>query len=144
MLSDGGSLYLIADCHMGKSNNQSSHWFTSPLKLGKQMCERCHVNDAAARLQRVITVQDTVMNRAKTVENNLDAVLTKIEALKADPNFDQAKLLQAKEAFMRGLFFWEWTVVSENSSGFHNSDEAAANLQAAEAEIAKAKPLLGL
>lgn len=45
---------------------------------------------------------------------------------------------------MRGLLFWEYTVVSENSAGFHNPKEAKTNLDTAQAEIDKAKTALGI
>lgn len=132
-----------ADCHMAKGGKERSHWFTSPLKQPTDTCGTCH-NDVATRVGRVTSIQDGVMTKAKTVENGLNDVLTRIEALATDPNFDAAKLKSAKESFMRGLLFWEFTVVSENSAGFHNPAEAHASLDTSLGEIAKAKALLGI
>lgn len=136
-----------ADCHMGKgTGNKRSHWFTSPLKQPAETCgARCHTSDYADKVAQVIPAQDAVMTQAKGIEQALDAVLAKIEWIAAnDPTFDAAKLLAGKEAFMRGLLFWEYTVVSENSAGFHNPKEAKTNLDTAQTEIGKAKLALGM
>lgn len=45
---------------------------------------------------------------------------------------------------MRALLWWEWTIVSENSTGAHNPAEAKTNLDLAALEAGKAKTLLGL
>jgi len=129
-----------ASCHLAKSGATHSHWFTSPLKQPNATCGNCH-NDVADRVAAVAVVQDDVMNKAKVVENTLDAVLTFIEA---NPGYDAQKLAAAKQAFMRGLLWWEFTVVSENSAGFHNPTEANLNLDTALTEANNAKTLLGL
>ncbi|MBI2390924.1 MAG: ammonia-forming cytochrome c nitrite reductase subunit c552 [Deltaproteobacteria bacterium] len=133
-------------CHMGttEAGKPRSHWFTSPFKNPEKTCAGCHTGSLSSFVTMAKTTQKTVMTKATTVENDLDAVLTKIEALATDETFDKAKLLQAKEAFMKGLLWWEFTVVSENSAGFHNPDEATINLDTAQGEANKAKALLGL
>ena len=132
-----------ADCHMPKTGTQSSHWYTSPLKYPKETCGKCH-GDGQDNLSIVTTLQDGVMNQAKQVETDLDAVLTKLEALGSDPTFDAKKLAEAKGYYMRALFWWEFTVVSENSAGFHNAGEADTNLKFSAGELAKAKAAIGM
>lgn len=133
-----------SDCHMAKGANQTSHWFTSPFKQAKETCGKCHATDYATRVQTVRAGQDATWNQAKLVEADLDKVLTKIEALATDTTFDPQKLAEAKALFMRGLLWWEWTIVSENSTGAHNPPEAKTNLDLAASEASKAKTLLGL
>lgn len=135
-----------ADCHMAKTTKERSHWFTSPLKNPAQTCgATCHTANYLDKIAEVIPTQDLVMNQAKLIEQGLEVVLLKIDWIKVnDPTFDAAKLLAGKEAFMRGLLFWEYTVVSENSAGFHNPKEAKTNLDTAQAEIDKAKTALGI
>lgn len=133
-----------ADCHMAKkAGGGTSHWFTSPMKQPADTCGKCHT-DADARITTALAVQDSVMAQAKTVEDALDAVLTKIEAAMLDTTFDPVKLATAKDAFMRGLLWWEFTVVSENSAGFHNPPEADTNLKKALDEANRAKVALGM
>ncbi len=136
------------DCHLGlgEPGKPRSHWFTSPFKQPEKTCGNatCHGSLAGERAKKAQDIQDTVMAQAKTVELGLDAVLTKIEALTTAGGFDAAKLLQAKEHFMKGLLWWEFTVVSENSAGFHNPTEAKTNLDTAQASVDAAKALLGL
>ncbi len=141
-----------ANCHLARSTTvtapapypggkrERSHWFTSPLKQPAETCGNCH-SDLSTRLGRVTRIQDEVMTQAKTVELSLDAVLTKIEA---NPQVDPTKLAAAKAAFMHGLLWWEFTIVSENSTGAHNPGEAKTNLDTATTDLGKAKTLLGL
>lgn len=136
------------DCHLGATEpgKPRSHWFTSPLKQPEVTCgaATCHGSTAPDFAKKVIPIQDLVMNQAKTVELGLDAVLTKIEDLTKTGGYDATKLAQAKEHFMKGLLWWEFTVVSENSAGFHNPEEAKTNLDTAQASVDAAKALLGL
>ncbi|MBI5531680.1 MAG: ammonia-forming cytochrome c nitrite reductase subunit c552 [Deltaproteobacteria bacterium] len=132
-----------ADCHMPKTATGRSHWFSSPRKSPNETCGTCHT-DPADRLTLATGIQTAVMTKASAVEAALDAVLVKIEALASDPSFDQVKLAAAKDHFMRGLLWWEFTVVSENSAGFHNPTEADANLSFAASEADAAKVLLGI
>lgn len=133
-----------ADCHMSKSGNTVNHFATSPFKSPETICSKCHLSDWATRVQTMKGYQDQTSAQAKTVEQGLDQVLTKIESLATDPTFDPQKLKEAKQLFMRALLWWEFTVVSENSMGAHNPPEAKTNLDTATADVAKAKTLLGL
>lgn len=134
------------DCHMGHvaDDKPRSHWFTSSLKMVPQTCGKCHGSATEGFVKKVTDAQDLVMAKAKTAEDGLDAVLTKIEELNAAGTYDAAKLLQAKEAFMKGLLWWEFTVVSENSAGWHNPEEANTNLDTAITQMNAAKALLGM
>jgi nitrite reductase (cytochrome c-552) len=132
-----------ADCHMAATASGRSHWFTSPRKQPAETCGSCHA-DHASRLAQATTIQTAVMTDASAIEARLDAVLLKIESLASDPTFDPAKLAAAKQHFMRALLWWEFTVVSENSAGFHNPAEAEANLDKASTECDAAKSLLGM
>jgi nitrite reductase (cytochrome c-552) len=128
-----------ADCHLLGGGGKSNHWFSSPAKRIDEVCGKCHAKSAALG-----AIQDSVMAQGKQVEIALDALLTKIEAAAQSPGFDQAKLAAAKERFMRALTWWEWTVVSENSAGFHNPSEAEASLKKAAAEVQSGLGDLGL
>ncbi|MFO0568373.1 MAG: ammonia-forming cytochrome c nitrite reductase subunit c552 [Polyangiaceae bacterium] len=132
------------DCHAAKTATGTSHFFSSPFKDPQGHCGKCHAGDYAQRVTTVKGWQDQVWNQAKTVETSLDQVLTKIEALASDPNFDGQKLLEAKQLYMRALLWWEFTIVSENSTGAHNPAEAKTNLDTATTDLGKAKTLLGL
>lgn len=136
------------DCHLGVSapGKPRSHWFTSPLKQPAVTCggSQCHNTLGEEWSKKVIPIQEKVMTQAKAVELGLDAVLTKIEALSAAGTYDPTKLTQAKEHFMKGLLWWEFTVVSENSAGFHNPSEATLNLTTAQESVDAAKTLLGM
>ena len=134
------------DCHMGfvADGKPRSHWFTSSLKQVPETCGKCHGTAADTYVKKVTDAQDVLMAKATAAENSLDAVLTKIESCTTAGGCDATKLLQAKEAFMKGLLWWEFTVVSENSAGWHNPDEANTNLDTAQAQADAAKVLLGL
>lgn len=75
------------------------------------------------------------------MEESLNALLARIEAANTSGAVPADKLAQAKALYMRGLTWWEWTVVSENSMGVHNWDEARANLEQA-AEFARQEAAL--
>lgn len=135
------------DCHMGfvADGKPRSHWFTSSLKQVPATCGKCHGSAAADYVKKVTDSQDLIMAKATAAENALDAVLTRIEACTAGTaTCDAAKLPTAKEAFMKGLLWWEFTVVSENSAGWHNPEEANTNLDTAQAQADLAKTLLGM
>lgn len=133
----GGSHYnygaSCASCHMAKDptgKNPKSHWLTSPLKQPEVTCGQCHELDLQDRLQAQAKEQDTFWAKAQQAETALAATLKLIEAAKAAGN-TTAGLKTAKELFMRGLFWWEFTAVSENSAGWHNPVEGLANLEKA-------------
>lgn len=133
----GGSHYnygaSCASCHMAKDptgKNPKSHWLTSPLKQPEVTCGQCHELDLQDRLKAQAKDQDTFWAKAQQAEAALAATLKLIEAAKAAGN-TTAGLKTAKELFMRGLFWWEFTAVSENSAGWHNPVEGLANLDKA-------------
>lgn len=127
------------DCHLLSGGGKSKHWFSSPAKRTTEACGKCHSKAAALG-----SIQDAVMGQAKQVELELEALLVKIEAAQKSGKADAAKLASAKDHFMRALLWWEWTVVSENSAGFHNPEGADAALKKAASEVDKGKADLAL
>jgi len=132
-----------ADCHLEHSQGYANHFMTSPLKQLDGACKKCHPDTAALKTQ-VLALQDGVMSKAAQLELELDALLSKLEALASDPGFDQAKLAEARSRFMRALLWWDWTAVAAGGAGFHNAGEAGVNLAKAASEAAAAKALVGL
>lgn len=133
----GGSHYnygaSCTSCHMAKDptgKNPKSHWLTSPLKQPEATCGQCHELDLQDRLKAQAKDQDAFWAKAQQAEAALAATLKLIEAAKAAGN-TSAGFKSAKELFMRGLFWWEFTAVSENSAGWHNPVEGLANLDKA-------------
>ena len=121
-----------ASCHMAKDptgKGPKSHWLTSPLKQPDVTCGQCH-DDVPERLVSQGKDQDAFWAKAQKAEAALAAVLKAIETAKA-ASPAPAGLAQAKELFLRGLFWWEFTAVSENSAGWHNPVEGHVNLDKA-------------
>lgn len=131
------------DCHMAEENGQRSHWLTSPLKQPAVTCGRCH-GATDAKVTAVLGSQDATWATAQDVETNLDEILLFIEAEATTPTLPPEVVTEAGDHFMRGLLWWEFTMVSENSTGWHNQAEAAANLAFALDEALAARALLGL
>lgn len=135
------------DCHMERrtasdGRSYTSHWLTSPLKHETtSSCNRCH-NERQQIHTVMLAVQDMVYDEARTVEESLNALLQRIEAAEAGGTAAPEALAQAKALFMRGLTWWEWTVVSENSMGVHNWSEAQMSLKAAAEFVQQANALL--
>lgn len=128
-----------ADCHMPKGNDgHASHWLTSPLKSGMTACGRCHENAEA----ELLDTQDEIYATARRIEDLLNTVLQKIEAANTSGAVPADDLDQAKTLYMRALTWWEWTVVSENSMGAHNSDKTREQLEIAESFANQAAALL--
>jgi nitrite reductase (cytochrome c-552) len=124
-----------ADCHMERRTAAggevfTSHWLTSPLKHENKRCSECHTPNQQIE-QVMLGVQDITYAKAREVENALQALLQRIEAAQAAGTVSPEALAQAKAFYMRGLTWWEWTAVSENSMGSHNWGEATANLNQA-------------
>ncbi|MBM4387452.1 MAG: ammonia-forming cytochrome c nitrite reductase subunit c552 [Deltaproteobacteria bacterium] len=128
-----------ADCHMAGGGGKTDHWLTSPLKQPAVTCGKCHGNPEK-KIAETIEKQDEIFAKAKEVVELLDAVLLKIEA--GAEGLSQDEFEEAKESFMRGLMWWEWTIVSENSTGIHNTAEAHENLENALTFAAAADSLL--
>lgn len=135
-----------ADCHMEKTADangkiRSNHFLSSPLKQAKLSCSQCHP-DSVQIDQVMVAVQDSVYAKARRVEDQLNAVLLKIQDANTSGAVSTGTLNQAKSLYMRGLTWWEWTAVSENSMGVHNWEEARTNLDAAEDFAKQAAALL--
>lgn len=135
-----------ADCHMERRTGPGgkayvSHWLTSPLKHQNKRCSECHTPDQ--QIERVmLAVQDATYGQAREVEDALQALLRRIEAAQAAGTASPEALTQAKALFMRGLTWWEWTAVSENSMGAHNWNEARLNLNQAMEFVRQAGALI--
>lgn len=132
-----------ADCHMAPTQSAGgkeikSHWLTSPLKNNTAGCAKCH-DDVQADL---FALQDRIYAQAVEIETQLNSVLQRIEAANTSGAVPADQLAQAKALFMRGLTWWEWTVVSENSMGAHNADSTREQLDRARAFAHEAAELL--
>lgn len=132
-----------ADCHMARSTDangktSASHWLTSPLKNNTTMCGQCH-NDVQADL---FAMQDAFYAKALDVQATLNSVLLKIQAANTGGGVPAADLDAAKALYMRALTWWEWTAVSENSMGAHNSGEMNDQLDKAQELADQALALL--
>lgn len=135
-----------AECHMERRTAPdgkpfTSHWLTSPLKHESSSCNRCH--DPRQQIHSVmLAVQDSVYSEARVVEEALNALLQRIEAAAAGGMVAPDALAQAKALYMRGLTWWEWTAVSENSMGIHNWTETRNNFAVAADFVQQANALL--
>jgi nitrite reductase (cytochrome c-552) len=116
-----------ADCHMPYiregSVKVSDHWVRSPLDNINQSCQSCHHLDEEALEERVLTIQHTT---AALLRRSEEALLDAIDAIAAargagagETDLSNALLLH-RSAQIR----WDF-VSSENSTGFHSSQEAA-------------------
>jgi nitrite reductase (cytochrome c-552) len=116
-----------ADCHMPYQRQGamkvSSHWVRSPLLNINSSCQTCHNVEEAELKDRVKTIQgrtEALMQRAaRAMTDMLDAIR---EAQAAGATAEQlAPLFVLQRKAMWRLDF----ISSENSKGFHASQEAA-------------------
>lgn len=116
-----------ADCHMPYVREGavkvSDHWLRSPLENVNQACQTCHQQDEETLRGLIGTIQDRTAELLRLSENALleaiDAIVTAREAGATDE-----QLAEALELHRRASLRWDF-VSSENSTGFHNPQEAA-------------------
>jgi nitrite reductase (cytochrome c-552) len=122
-----------ADCHMPYTRDGaakfSSHDVKSPLVNPAPACGACH-QDVQYVTDRVAQIQKQV---AETMAAAEIALVDAIEALKlaaANPNADQNLLTEARTLHRKAQLRWDF-IAAENSTGFHNPEEALRILAAA-------------
>ncbi|MBN1781238.1 ammonia-forming cytochrome c nitrite reductase subunit c552 [bacterium] len=116
-----------ADCHMPYirrgSIKISDHWIRSPLQNPNASCQTCHHITQEELEERVLTIQDRTAGLLRRSE---EAILDAMDAIKTarDSGIGQEKLDRALTLHRRAQMRWDF-VSSENSTGFHSSQEAA-------------------
>jgi nitrite reductase (cytochrome c-552) len=137
-----------SDCHMAKGAGggldkpAKDHWLTSPLKQVASTCGNCHSGDADDKVKKVQEWQDAFWAKSQQTEAALTDALKAIEAAKATGGTVTEAVAQASALFLRGLLWWEFTAVSENSTGAHNYSEGLENLGKADEFAKQAKAAL--
>ncbi|MGE5578397.1 MAG: ammonia-forming cytochrome c nitrite reductase subunit c552, partial [Syntrophothermus sp.] len=116
-----------ADCHMPYMKEGtakiSSHWWTSPLKTIEQSCQTCHRQSAEELKKRVLYTQERTAELLKTAGEANVAAIQAIEAAAKVPGANQKLLAEARQLHRSSQMRWDW-VAAENSTGFHNPQEA--------------------
>ena len=116
-----------ADCHMpyvrAGSVKISDHWIRSPLENPNSHCQICHHIPKEELEERVLTIQDRTSRLLRQSEEALTDAINAIKESEAvdvtHESLEKARMLQRRSS-MR----WDF-VSSENSTGFHSSQEAA-------------------
>ena len=116
-----------ADCHMPYTREGgvkvSDHWIRSPLDNLNNSCQSCHRSSEAELRERVVLIQSRTKELMGSVEaalsDAIDAIVDAMNAGVSDPDLEEARA-RYRSAQMR----WDF-VDAENSTGFHNPQEAA-------------------
>lgn len=135
-----------ADCHMPYVREGSlkvtDHWIRSPIHNINNACQTCHKQDEKALLERVSIIQDRTALLLRSAEEALTDAIDAIKVAK-EAGITDEELKDALWLHRRAQMRWDF-IFSENSTGFHSSQEAAriladaANL-ARQAQIAAIK-----
>ncbi len=135
-----------ADCHMPYVREGSlkvtDHWIRSPIHNINNACQTCHKQDEKALLERVSIIQDRTALLLRSAEEALTDAIDAIKVAK-EAGITDEELKDALWLHRRAQMRWDF-VFSENSTGFHSSQESAriladaANL-ARQAQIAAIK-----
>ncbi len=116
-----------ADCHMPfvreGSVKVSDHWLRSPLENINQSCQTCHNRPEDELVDRIAIIQDTTAGLLRDSEQALIDAIDAIVAAKEAGATDE-ELVGALQLHRAASFRWDF-VSSENSTGFHNPQEAA-------------------
>ncbi len=116
-----------ADCHMPfvreGSVKVSDHWLRSPLENINQSCQTCHNRPEDELVDRIAIIQDTTAGLLRDSEQALIDAIDAIVAAKEAGATDE-ELVDALQLHRAASFRWDF-VSSENSTGFHNPQEAA-------------------
>jgi nitrite reductase (cytochrome c-552) len=116
-----------ADCHMPYVREGaikvSDHWIRSPLTNLNQACQTCHRISEDELRDRVLTIQTRTASLLRASEAAIiDAIDAIVEARAAGVP-DEA-LEQARQLHRSSQLRWDF-ISSENSTGFHSSQESA-------------------
>ena len=116
-----------ADCHMPYerqgATKVSSHWVRSPMLNINKSCQTCHNVPESELRDKVATIQyrtNRMIDRAAVAMTDMLDAIKEVQAAGA-PAEDIADLLDLQKKAMWRLDF----ISSENSKGFHASQEAA-------------------
>jgi nitrite reductase (cytochrome c-552) len=116
-----------ADCHMPYTREGavkvSDHWLRSPLTNVNEACQTCHGQTEEELRDRIITIQDRTAELLRLAEKATVDAIEAIAKAKA-AGVSQADLKEALQLHRRASIRWDF-VSSENSTGFHSSQEAA-------------------
>ena len=116
-----------ADCHMPYIREGavkvSDHWLRSPLTDINRSCQTCHRQSEEELKKRVALIQD---NTASLLRKSEAAIVDAIDAIVAaqKAGATDADLAKARKLHRRASLRWDF-VSSENSTGFHSSQESA-------------------
>jgi nitrite reductase (cytochrome c-552) len=115
-----------ADCHMpyvrDGAAKYSSHYVASPLLYATQACGACHT-DVDYVTGRVATIQSQTAVMLVAAEDALVEAINTIGEVGQDEQVDAALLAEARALHRRAQLRWDF-ISAENSTGFHNPEEA--------------------
>ena len=138
-----------ADCHMPSSGPEgkevTDHRIMSPLKNDLKACRQCHSEAPELLREKIYAIQDGVVSKfiragyATATVAKLFEMGNRAEAAGRllDRKLHDTAREHYEEAFYRVVF-----IGAENSTGFHNPDEAARIMDDAARHAAKADGLL--
>ncbi len=116
-----------ADCHMPTAKKDGSsytdHWIRSPLLAGMKSCKTCHARSEKDLKTRVALIQDRTAELLRATETALGDAIDAIVAAQKSGASD-AELARARQLHRSAQLRWDF-VASENSTGFHSSQESA-------------------
>jgi nitrite reductase (cytochrome c-552) len=116
-----------ADCHMPYTREGgvkvSDHWTRSPLTNLNNSCQTCHRIPEDELYARVITIQERTYGLLRLAEAGIGELIELIAQRMADGVPDEA-LAEARTLHRRAQMRWDF-IFSENSMGFHSSQESA-------------------
>ena len=117
------------DCHMPQLEDEdgtrySSHTWTSPLTHVEESCLRCHGNwGAEETVRKTESVQGKVYEKQNRIGRDLADFITAVGEKIENGGISDEELEKVREIQREAQFYWDFIWV-ENSSGFHNWQEA--------------------
>ena len=115
-----------ADCHMPYTRDgaakYSNHDVKSPLLNAEVACGACH-KDVSYVTARVAEIQKQVATTRDSSEMALVDAINAIKGAAANQKADPTLLKDARTLHRRAQMRWDF-VAAENSTGFHNPEEA--------------------
>lgn len=115
-----------ADCHMPYQREGamkiSDHQVRSPMTNINNACLTCHSTSEEEMLERVETIQDRHLHARDVAQDALTELIADITEARENGATDD-ELAEAWQYQRKASFYIDW-IVSENSLGFHASQEA--------------------
>ena len=115
-----------ADCHMPYTRDgaakYSNHDVKSPLLNAEAACGSCH-KDVSYVTARVSEIQKQVVTTRDSSEIAIVDAINAIKVAAANPKADAKLIAEARALHRSAQLRWDF-VAAENSSGFHNPEEA--------------------